>query len=148
MIYTNYYYYSYSYVYCVGAFDLINVDKFLVFVCRWYSLFVLIFHFLLLDVFLSHIGYVIFTAKDFNELCLIVADASLHYFHAWSKQSFECIYVQNCIRRWCEKRMKNKIWKWKINRLEMFVIFIWQYKSLLNKMLVYKLCTVHIYCNK
>lgn len=47
--------------------------------------------------YLSDVCDVIFAAEYFDELCLVVANTTLHDFHTWAKQSFECVHIQD----WC-----------------------------------------------
>lgn len=45
--------------------------------------------------FLSCIANVVFGAKDFDKLRLVVINVALHDLHAWSQQAFECSHLQD-----------------------------------------------------
>lgn len=45
---------------------------------------------------LSDVRDVVFTAKDLDQLRLVVADVSLHNVHTRTQQALERVHVQNC----------------------------------------------------
>ena len=48
---------------------------------------------------LSQIGNVRFGAKQFDKLIFVMVEVAFHYVHAWSKQTFKCQNVQNCVQQ-------------------------------------------------